>query len=123
MQFVGAQQLPKDVGQDPAVAIVRRLTAASNQSRLLKGGCGCGDRGHVPRSHSDTPHTVISRSGRDRPRPPPLVVTTQQDGDWRAPFSVLPSIEDHTASLCCGFEPGQTARQNQRLLSVAPHQY
>jgi hypothetical protein len=60
--FVGAQQLAKDVGENPAVAVVRRLAGASNRSRLLKGGCGCRNRGHVP--HSDTPHAGISRSTR-----------------------------------------------------------
>jgi len=60
VRFVGAQQLAKDVGQDPAVAVVRRLDRG--QQPVDPEG-GCGDRGHVP--HSDTPHTLISRSGRD----------------------------------------------------------
>jgi hypothetical protein len=66
------------------------------------------------------PFSAISRSGRDRPRPPPLVVTTQRDGDWRAPFSVLTQHRGSHSIALLRVRAGQTARQNQRLLSVAP---
>jgi hypothetical protein len=45
------------------VAVVRWIAGASSRSRLLKGGCGCGDRRHV--LNSDTPHTGLQiRAGQ-----------------------------------------------------------
>jgi hypothetical protein len=45
------------------VAVVRRIAGATSRSRLVKGGCGCGDRRHV--LNSDTPHTGLQvRAGQ-----------------------------------------------------------